>query len=225
MQQLTQQAQAAQQAKAQAEQAAADERRRVSEKAARSEPSVVSYYRAGQAQEPPMLETYGMAYPEPELAGCVLFAAGRVVAAACAYKQAVKQDLDSERLAECWRMLGQCHAESDDDVAAINSFERAVVAAPANRPALLAFAVSLVNEQKPQKAVSVLRQWVGAHPALAELHAEAAEKTDEPEPVADEPVAAEPEPDAAPVPAVEFEAAEAFGAIKGPGPPEAFRRP
>ena len=48
--------------------------------------------------------------------------------------------------AEAWRMLGQSHAEHDEDRRAIACLERAVEEDPYNLEALLALGVSYVNE-------------------------------------------------------------------------------
>ena len=50
--------------------------------------------------------------------GAQLFEAGQVGAAAVAYQQV------ANKTSEVYRMLGQCHAESDDDLAAMDCLVR-----------------------------------------------------------------------------------------------------
>ena len=79
--------------------------------------------------------------------------------------------------AEAWRLLGECHAELDDDRSAIGCFHRAVEADPYNRGALLSLGVSLVNEDQRGEAAATLEAWLRSDPrfhALTEAAASAA---------------------------------------------------
>ncbi len=55
--------------------------------------------------------------------GLELYRAGRLAEAVLAFEAVVRAAPDHS---EAWRMLGLCHAESDEDVKAIMCFERAV---------------------------------------------------------------------------------------------------
>lgn len=79
---------------------------------------------------------------------------------------AVKQD---DMNAEAWRLLGQSHAENDQDPQAIICLERAVERDPYNLQALLALGVSYVNELDHNKALKNLQAWVQHNPRFAGL--------------------------------------------------------
>lgn len=66
-----------------------------------------------------------------------------------------------------WRMLGKCHAENDQDREAILCLEQAVDRDPYNTDALLALAVSHVNELNHQRALSNLKAWITHNPKYA----------------------------------------------------------
>ena len=190
-----------------------DARKAQQAKAAAREPELASFYASTGSSVPwgegPSLgEVYGVKYDCPLAAGKRLFAAGSVAAATGAYQQAVELN---ENDGEAWRMLGRCHAENDDDVKAIQAFERAAKVDPTNRAALVSLAVSLTNEQKTEEAVTTLRKWIVHHPRLSELHSEA--KPAEAAPAESTEKEAEGSPE---VPSSDFSAAETFsGAREG----------
>ena len=66
--------------------------------------------------------------------------------------------------AEAWRMLGECHAEQEDDRGAIACFNNAVDADPYNRGALLSLGVSRVNEGQAGEAALALEAWLRSDP-------------------------------------------------------------
>jgi hypothetical protein len=68
-----------------------------------------------------------------------------------------------------------------------------------------------VNEQKPQDALATMRRYIAAHPDLAELHEEAADKAAEPEPEPAPGVAAREE---SPVPATDFTASAEWAGVR-----------
>jgi tetratricopeptide (TPR) repeat protein len=142
-------------AKEQAARVAKERRDKIEAAAAQREPTLVHFYDScygGAAPEtqqwldPAMAETYALRYADAVGAGAALFARGRVVAAIGAYSQALaampKQE--GKEAAELLRMLGQCHAESDNDIAAIECLKRATAADPGALTALVALAVSCV---------------------------------------------------------------------------------
>ena len=66
-----------------------------------------------------------------------------------------------------WRMLGKCHAENDQDREAILCLEQAVDRDPYATDALLALAVSHVNELNHQRALENLKAWITHNPKYA----------------------------------------------------------
>merc|ERR1719198_1045447 len=100
------------------------------------------------------------------LKGQAAFKRGEINEAIYLLESAVQQD-DSN--AEAWRLLGQSHAENDQDPQAIICLERAVERDPYNLPALLALGVSYVNELDHNKALENLQAWVQHNPKFAGL--------------------------------------------------------
>ena len=66
-----------------------------------------------------------------------------------------------------WRMLGECHAENDQDREAIICLEEAVDRDPYATDALLALAVCHVNELNHQRALENLKAWITHNPNYA----------------------------------------------------------
>lgn len=101
-----------------------------------------------------------------------LRAAGRLAEAVLAAEAAVRQAPDDS---EAWQLLGQLHADCDDDSSAIVALRHAVAADPANCAARLLLGVSCTNELDQPMALHHLRQWLRSHPhpPLAELAARA----------------------------------------------------
>lgn len=101
--------------------------------------------------------------------GMALFESGHLNEAILAFEAEVQQHPENS---EAWRMLGECHAENDEDKAAIVCLERAVEEDPYNLSALLALGVSNVNELNPQGALKNLKAWVQHNPKFhgLEIH-------------------------------------------------------
>ncbi|CEG40627.1 TPR repeat-containing protein [Plasmopara halstedii] len=93
--------------------------------------------------------------------GVEFFNSGYLNDAIFAFEAEVQQHPDNS---EAWRMLGECHAENDEDKSAIICLERAVEEDPYNLSALLALGVSNVNELNPQGALRTLKAWVQHNP-------------------------------------------------------------
>ncbi|RQM11590.1 hypothetical protein DD237_008429 [Peronospora effusa] len=89
--------------------------------------------------------------------GIDFFKSGHLDDAILAFEAEVQQHSDNS---EAWRMLGECHAENDEDKSAIACLERAVEEDPYNLSALLALGVSNVNELNSQGALKTLKAWV-----------------------------------------------------------------
>ncbi|CAM9363071.1 unnamed protein product [Phaeothamnion confervicola] len=86
--------------------------------------------------------------------GIRLFEAGDIAEAVLCFEAELQRDPGNS---EAWRMLGQSHAENDQDPLAITCLERAVEHDPYNLEALLALGVSYVNELDSQKALATLK--------------------------------------------------------------------
>ncbi|KAH9105706.1 hypothetical protein LEN26_014703 [Aphanomyces euteiches] len=93
--------------------------------------------------------------------GCSLFREGNLKQAILAFEAALQETPDHS---EAWRMLGECHAENDQDKLAIVCLNRAVEEDPYNLDALLALGVSNVNELKSHGALKTLQAWVQHNP-------------------------------------------------------------
>lgn len=89
--------------------------------------------------------------------GIEFFKSGYLDDAIFAFEAEVQQHPENS---EAWRMLGECHAENDEDKTAILCLERAVKEDPYNLSALLALGVSNVNELNSQGALKTLKAWV-----------------------------------------------------------------
>jgi len=90
------------------------------------------------------------------------------------------RNVDPEH-ADAWRMLGRCHAESDEDSRAIVCWLRSLERDPYSSETLLALGVAYVNELDHERAIESLRGWVANHPLYAGV-------------VTDEPAGAEDDP-------------------------------
>uniref|UniRef100_M4BV36 Uncharacterized protein n=1 Tax=Hyaloperonospora arabidopsidis (strain Emoy2) TaxID=559515 RepID=M4BV36_HYAAE len=107
--------------------------------------------------------------------GISFFKSGHLDDAILAFEAEVQQHLDNS---EAWRMLGECHAENDEDKSAIICLERAVEEDPYNLNALLALGVSNVNELNPQGALKTLKAWVQHNPKFHGLEIQVDEYSD-----------------------------------------------
>jgi peroxin-5 len=93
--------------------------------------------------------------------GMEFFEAGHLSEAILAFEAEVQQHPENS---EAWRLLGECHAENDEDKSAIVCLERSIEEDPYNLQALLALGVSHVNELNPQGALRTLKAWVQHNP-------------------------------------------------------------
>ena len=105
-------------------------------------------------------------HADPIGEGRRLFAEGRLGRAVEAFEAAVQRDAGN---AEAWRLLGNAHAENEEDVRAIKCLEQAVELDPYSLDALLALGVSYVNELEPERALRNLKAWVELNPKYAGL--------------------------------------------------------
>ncbi|CAH0476760.1 unnamed protein product [Peronospora belbahrii] len=107
--------------------------------------------------------------------GIEFFKSGHLDDAILAFEAELQQHADNS---EAWQMLGECHAENDEDKSAIACLERAVEEDPYNLSALLALGVSNVNELNPQGALKTLKAWVQHNPKFHGLEIQMDEYSD-----------------------------------------------
>ncbi len=105
----------------------------------------------------------------PMEAGMDAFVRGDIATALLCFEAEIQQ---SPSNSEAWRMLGQCHAENDQDRRAIECLERASEHDPYNLNALLSLGVSYVNELNSGNALHNLKGWIQHNPKYSELKAE-----------------------------------------------------
>lgn len=86
---------------------------------------------------------------------------GDIPEAILALEAEVQRHPDSS---EAWRLLGQLHAENDDDGKAIAALIKCYEIDPYNLDSLIALGVSCTNELDEQKALEHLRSWLQNNP-------------------------------------------------------------
>jgi len=92
--------------------------------------------------------------------------AGRTDEAILALEGEVSQNPESS---EGWRLLGQLHAENDQDVEAIYCLKKGHEVDPYNLDSLLALGVSCTNELDAPQALSHLKTWLANHEEFQSL--------------------------------------------------------
>ncbi len=97
----------------------------------------------------------------PYQEGVALYGAGKLNEAVLAFEAALRHNPNDSN---CWRLLGTCYAENDDDIAAIVPLKRSVEADPSNLEALLELGVSFTNELEEAEALRYLHSWLLNHP-------------------------------------------------------------
>jgi peroxin-5 len=107
--------------------------------------------------------------------GIRLFNEGDLAGAKMAFERSVSQD---DTNSEGWRWLGQCNADSDDDVKAIMCNIKAVETDPANLKAQINLGVSFTNELENERALHHLRSYIENNPAYAPLASTATGETE-----------------------------------------------
>ena len=95
------------------------------------------------------------------------FQAGDLKKAIRAFEMELQQNNPDN--ATAWRLLGQCHAENDQDREAIVCLEHAVDRDPYSPEACLALGVSYVNELNHAQALQSLKAWITHNPKFAGL--------------------------------------------------------
>eukprot|EP00455_Lapot_gusevi_P026840 TRINITY_DN2831_c0_g1_i1.p1 TRINITY_DN2831_c0_g1~~TRINITY_DN2831_c0_g1_i1.p1 ORF type:complete len:694 (-),score=222.17 TRINITY_DN2831_c0_g1_i1:74-2101(-) len=89
------------------------------------------------------------------------FEAGDLSEAILAFEAVVQKNPEN---ADCWRLLGQCHAENEEETSAIASLLKAVELDPYNLEALLLLSVSYTNDFEQPRALNFLKAWLENHP-------------------------------------------------------------
>ena len=87
-----------------------------------------------------------------------------------AFERSVSEDATNS---EGWRWLGQCNADSDDDVRAIMCNIKAAETDPGNLKAHVNLGVSFTNELENERALHHLRMYIENNPEYAPLAATA----------------------------------------------------
>lgn len=114
-------------------------------------------------------------YPDAFAEGMERFNEGDIREALLCFEAELQRHPDNS---EAWRMLGQSHAENDQDRLAIDCLERAVDCDPYNLEALMALGVSYVNELDSMRALKNLKAWVQHNPKYAGLEIKVDEYSD-----------------------------------------------
>ena len=86
---------------------------------------------------------------------------GDIPEAILALEAEVQRHPDSS---EAWRLLGQLHAENDEDAKAIAALIRCYEIDPYNLDSLIALGISCTNELDEQKALEHLKSWLQNNP-------------------------------------------------------------
>lgn len=95
------------------------------------------------------------------LKGVELYQTGDIKEAILAFEGGVQKRSDND---ECWRYLGMCHAENDEDKQAIACLQKAIEIDPYNLESLLILGTSYVNELDSEKALRMLQAWIAHNP-------------------------------------------------------------
>ncbi|EFC48063.1 TPR repeat protein [Naegleria gruberi] len=80
--------------------------------------------------------------------------------------------------ADAWYLLGQCHAECDDDARAISCYAEAVKQDPNHLDALVDLGVSNANELQKHLSLFYLKRWISSHPIYASIVGDVFKDTD-----------------------------------------------
>jgi len=98
---------------------------------------------------------------DPFEEGVRLMKNGRLSEAVKAFEACVKKQ---PRRSEAWGLLGQCHADNENELQAIAALTRCVELDEFDLPALIQLGVCHTNELNSRKAVEYLDRWVSNHP-------------------------------------------------------------
>lgn len=99
--------------------------------------------------------------------GLALYQEGNIHYAIFAFEAGVQKRPEND---ECWRYLGSCHAENDEDKEAIVCLQKAIDCDPYNLNGLLSLGTCFVNELDSENALKMLRSWVTHNPRFHGLN-------------------------------------------------------
>lgn len=99
--------------------------------------------------------------------GLILYEEGNLREAIFAFEAGVQRRPEND---ECWRYLGSCHAENDEDKQAIICLQKAIDCDPYNLSGLLSLGTCFVNELDSENALKMLRSWVTHNPRFHGLN-------------------------------------------------------
>jgi len=108
-----------------------------------------------------------MDHPNPFQKGIKLFDEGKISDSILAFEAELQVNPDN---AKCWRLLGQAHAENDNDTTAITALTKAIKKDPLDNGSHLALAVSYTNEMYRDEALAILKSWLQSRPEYSHLH-------------------------------------------------------
>merc|ERR1719357_832340 len=98
---------------------------------------------------------------DPFEEGVRLMKNGRLTEAVKAFEACVQKQ---PRRSEAWRLLGQCHADNENESQAIAALTRCVELDEFDLPALIQLGVCHTNDWNSKKAVEYLDRWISNHP-------------------------------------------------------------
>jgi tetratricopeptide (TPR) repeat protein len=98
---------------------------------------------------------------DPFEEGVRLMKNGRLTEAVKAFEACVKKQ---PRRSEAWRLLGQCHADNENESQAIAALTRCVEIDEFDLPALIQLGVCHTNDWNSTKAIEYLDRWISNHP-------------------------------------------------------------
>jgi len=93
--------------------------------------------------------------------GVRLMKNGRLTEAVKAFEACVQKQ---PRRSEAWRLLGQCHADNENESQAIAALTRCVELDEFDLPALIQLGVCHTNNWNTKKALEYLDRWISNHP-------------------------------------------------------------
>jgi len=98
---------------------------------------------------------------DPFQEGVRLMKNGRLTEAVKAFEACVQKQ---PRRSEAWRLLGQCHADNENESQAIAALTRCVELDEFDLPALIQLGVCHTNDWNSKKALEYLDRWISNHP-------------------------------------------------------------
>jgi peroxin-5 len=107
--------------------------------------------------------------------GLQLYNEGNIKSAIEAFEAEINVNNEND---EAWRLLGECHAENENDKTAIYCLNKAHEYDPYNLDALLALGTSYTNELNAVKALQSLKMWLTHNPKFVGIQIKEDEYSD-----------------------------------------------